>query len=382
MKIRITLIFSFIIAGLLASAQLQVKRLNTANQLIEYGGVVYALPRAVIRVDVKIQETHHYKGPYAVFAEELLGLKEYVTQDYTSYQMLDFEINNIAMADPEQVFFASWDDKEAKDNQRMQVQLNGNGLIEAVGIFAQSNNQNRSINDTRANASSADIFELAYGPNLTMKIDTIIRIVTVDTSSLRKEFFNTRFEMRPEKEKAMDAAGYITQLRKNRQNLLSGYQEVAYSKESISYMNEELKKLINEHIALFRGMTSKETYVLSFYITPTAEQKNDLITLFKFSENEGITPASNPKGRDVIISFREAGQGAIMETFRTEGSTTNGFYYRIPQNVLAEIKYYGRSRKEIHLSIPQFGQIQQLPSNVQGILYDTKSGALKSVRWK
>ncbi len=365
-----------------SQAQLQVKRISSASDLTETGGLVYALPRALICIDVDMEINHHYKGPYAIFAEELLGLKDYIINDYNTYEIIGFKINTVAVPDPQQIFYASWNAKESRDERSLSLSLSDKGLIKAAGILNSAAELRIKEDDITNKNQIPELFEFYYGPNRVKKVDTIIRIVHVDTNTFRKEFFNTRFELRPEKEKAMDAADYISQLRQNRQNLLSGYQEVPYPAQSVRYMNEELKRLTDEYVSLFRGLKTTERTTQRFYVLPSENEESQLISIFKFSEENGISPANSNTGRDVYISFRKEGHGALLETFQTEGkSGIKGFFYRTPENVFTEIKYYGKTRKEAYLSIPQFGKTQQLPADLKYIEFNEKTGGIRKLSW-
>ena len=63
----------------------------------------------------------------------------------------------------------------------------------------------------------------------------------------------TMVEKSPE-QKAREAADFISKIKEDRFNLLTGYQEVSYNQETLEYMDTQLKLLEKEYMKLFTGI--------------------------------------------------------------------------------------------------------------------------------
>jgi hypothetical protein len=69
-------------------------------------GVVYSLPRTGIRVYVKALKETFQPGPYAAYAEQLLGIKNVKNRPAANWVIEDVKIDVFSEPDPEQVFKA------------------------------------------------------------------------------------------------------------------------------------------------------------------------------------------------------------------------------------------------------------------------------------
>ncbi len=71
---KIALLF-FVFTGLVLQAQISSRKISGAGEL-GTKGVVYTLPKTVVKVDVWVEKTTYTKGPYASYAPEIcLDLK-------------------------------------------------------------------------------------------------------------------------------------------------------------------------------------------------------------------------------------------------------------------------------------------------------------------
>ena len=65
----------FLILAVFASLSLEAQYVTTLakNAQSQNEGIFYYLPRNVIRLELTLEETSYYIGPYAEFASQLLG---------------------------------------------------------------------------------------------------------------------------------------------------------------------------------------------------------------------------------------------------------------------------------------------------------------------
>ena len=67
-------------------------------------GIYYYLPRNVLRIDIMVEQTDYHKGPLAEYAEQMLGVYDYIRTDGVSYSIKDIKISTIAQPDPNLCF--------------------------------------------------------------------------------------------------------------------------------------------------------------------------------------------------------------------------------------------------------------------------------------
>ena len=72
-------------------------------------GVVYSLPRTGIRVNVKAVKESFHPGPYAAYADQLLGIKNVKTKAAVNWVVEDIKIEDFSEPDPEQTYKAMGD---------------------------------------------------------------------------------------------------------------------------------------------------------------------------------------------------------------------------------------------------------------------------------
>ena len=102
-------------------------------------------------------------------------------------------------------------------------------------------------------------------------------------------------------QKAKEAADFIAKIKDNRFNLISGYQEVNYNKETLEYMDSQLKVLEKEYLKLFTGISIHKTLTFSYKYIPLSNQINTEIPIFKFSKSKGTMELDEPGGKVVTI---------------------------------------------------------------------------------
>ena len=145
-----------------------------------------------------------------------------------------------------------------------------------------------------------------------MKKLTLIR-VNVDTTTFEEVFFRKTFIEKSTEQKAREAANFILKLEEDRFGLITGYQEVSYSAETMAYMNDQLLNLQNEYLALFKGKTTTTTRHYSFVLEPLPDNADQRKVLCKFSPTQGVLDTKSPFGEPVTIEFTKAGNITKVE---------------------------------------------------------------------
>ncbi|HQQ02594.1 MAG TPA: DUF4831 family protein [Bacteroidales bacterium] len=375
----------FIICSLLIAyqteAQINVTSVSSRSVKPEKNGVFFSLPRKMIKVSVTVKEIENMKGPYAEYAEQLMGISNPIMQNTKEYELVDIKMETLVEPDPEQIFFIEIDDKSSKEEKNFSVNLTSNGIIRSINGISSAK-EAQLIKEEYKVITQEDLFSMSVNPSLYHKVDTIIRIVTVDTNTVKKRFFNTYFEEKSTEIKAREAADMVSRIREGRFNLLTGYQETNYSPETMKYMDEKLQLMVQEYISLFKGLKTEMLNTYTFYLIPDPNKLNQVVC--KFSKESGISDATDNKGREVILNIRRSGTLTQMPNWASSAVDARSTLipYRIPEMVRLSVNYLGKIYDEQLIALPQFGIVSRVPFVKSKIEFDPQTGCVVKIYYE
>jgi len=90
----------------------EVMPITAKPESINSNGVFYALPRQSVNVDIVVRKQEFIKGPYAEFAERLLGIPNAIRDNKTVYSIENVSVSQRAKVDPNQIYFVQFNDSE------------------------------------------------------------------------------------------------------------------------------------------------------------------------------------------------------------------------------------------------------------------------------
>jgi len=383
--LAIQLIFSAV-----SFSQVNVIRVDN-NAMPQTGeGCFYSLPRTVVKIEVKIDRIENYKGPYADYALRYLGLKNVVFANSVEYKISDIAITTYPEPDPDQYYFIELGEKIPKGEKTAILSLNNAGLIlgtiqeakDTIGKGAIILKQEEPSFESPTDAFG-ELFKYSADVSVFEKIDTIIKKINIDTLTLERQYLKrTMVEKSPE-QKAKEAADFISKIKDNRFNLISGYQEVNYNKETLEYMDAQLKQMEKEYLKLFTGVNLSKTLTFSFKYIPLPNQINTEIPLFKFLRTKGIIDLDEPGGKVITIKIQRVGNTTMVASYlkRAEKETkVHGFYYRIPELARVMVKVDEFTQEETQCLIDQLGLVTFLPANKWKVQFHEETGGIKGLQ--
>ena len=369
--------------------QINVLRIdnNAAPQTKE--GIFYSLPRTVVKVEVKIDRAENYKGPYADFALRFLGLKNVIVANTIDYKISDITITTYPEPDPDQYYFVELGDKISKGEKAGMLSLSDAGII--LGTLQERD-------DTLINSSQpakteelpaemdkdafGELFKYSADVSVFEKVDTIIRKINIDTMTVERQYYKrTMIEKSPE-QKAKEAADYISKIKDNRFNLLSGTQEVNYNKETLEYMDTQLKTMEKEYLKLFTGISLHKSLTFSYKYIPIPNQINTEIPIFKFLKSRGVIDLDEQGGKVVTIKIQRVGNTNTVANYlkKAEKDTKiQGFSYRIPELARVTVKLDENTQEETQCLVSQLGVVTSLPANKWMVRFYKETGGIKGL---
>lgn len=377
----------FIFSTSVTVAQISVVPIANADKVRGGNeGIYYALPRTFVRVDVWVDKVESFRGPYAEYAARLLGFEKVPWVNSVSYHISGISLSTYHEADPDHFYFARIPKKKTEG---LRFSLSPEGIMQSVR-WEESRKKSRKQTDpiiiTRESTLRYEFTDVTV-PNIIARVDTFMRRISVDTITFEEIFFRKTFIEKTTEEKARMAADFILSLEEHRLNLITGYHEVGYSTEAMQFMNDELEKLQEEYLALFKGETITTTHHHSFVFMPQPGQDNEPLTLFKFASNRGIVEKEYPVGEPVQIYFHPAGNINAMARHQALREKRNrkhtGFFYRIPNKANVKVRMEDEILAESRFLLSQLGVLSFLPyESVREIQFHPETGSIKYLRFK
>jgi hypothetical protein len=386
MKRLFAAIISISFAGFLmqpALSQISVVPLATDDQPDQHEGIYYALPKTFVRVDVWVDKKEILRGPFAEYASRLLGLDNVPRTNSVSYHLVGANMSTFHEADPDQFYFVRIPQKNAPE---LQFSLSPEGIMQSAGI-TESAKSKRTTADLREESPFRQEFIDINVSNIIERVDTFIRRISVDTTTFEEVFFRKTFIEKTTEQKAREAADFILKLEDHRFSLLTGYHEVNYSAEVMQFMNEQLKELQEEYLALFKGKTITTTSHFSFIFVPENDKEGIPETIFRFSPNRGVVDKDFPGGDAVQLTFRSAGNVASVQQHHPRRENRRrqqfGFFYRIPDKATLQVVIGNEVLTESEFLVSQLGAISFMPAyNIREVQFYPETGSLKHIRLK
>jgi hypothetical protein len=360
-------------------AQINVSKVGSPGINNESDGLFYALPQTVIQVDIVVNKVQKVKGPFAEYADQMLGLSQVTSVNSTEFELKDIRLTAYNEADPSEYYFIQMPGKQ-KDRKAIELFLSGDGVISGVGALSQpgSDKKQHSIDLT---TSQVDIPEFA-NPSVFERMDTVIKRISLDTTIIEQKFFRKTSAVKSIEQKAREASEFILKLDESMYNLINGYQEVNYEKGTMEFMYNQMNSMKQDYLELFKGVTSISSETYTFYCV--VDKNNPTETLCRFSISKGILPKTASGGDAIQIQATSLNKtGALKsetEKLNLGQRETHGLYYRIPDKANVAVKVGGQVKLETPFVINQFGVITFLPaSSLRNIGFDNNTGAIKRV---
>jgi hypothetical protein len=383
------LLLTFLLTCTGVFAQLKAYHINNTDVPPGQQGVVYALPRTVVNIDVTIDRIENYKGPYADYALRYLGLKNVVMNNAVEYAISDITITTSPEPDPEQYYFVEVGAKLAKGQKAGLLSLSDAGLILGTIPEPVDSVVKTIILDKGAETpmvSEKDIFPevFKYYADVSVfeKVDTIIRKVSIDTMTMERQYLKrTMVEKSPE-QKAKEAADFISKIKDNRFNLITGYQEVNYNKETLEYMDTQLKVMEKEYMKLFTGISVHKTLKFHYKYIPIANQINTEIPIFKFSRTQGTMDLDEAGGKVITIKIQRVGNTNNVSSYlgrAPKEEKEQGIYYRIPELARVIVKLDQNTSEETQCLVNQLGLVTNLPADKWKARFHKETGGIKGL---
>jgi len=321
------------------------------------GGIIFSLPKTVIRVKVEAEVTIKKAGPYYRYSNKFLNLNDVVTEDSKRWEISNVVIESYGKADLARRF-------KIAGTPMPSVSLDNNGVLCAIN--AKCSAVNESI---EADNATDDIPEITFD-----NVRLGGNVLTKTSNAAMAE----------------EVAHSIYKLREKRLSLLGGEDATVLNDEgSYDRVLKEISALEEEYISLFAGKIVKAKVVKYFNIEPDDNMMSNTV-LFRFSEKEGFMNAMDITGKPVYIDLEFSSDSKVNaysedSKLRKQNPVT-GLRYIIPGEVTAKVIDRNILLAQKTVPCTQNGQEATLPlsmlSEGYAIIFNTTNGSITSIKAK
>lgn len=352
---KITAVVLALFLSLPAIAQ-RKDRSDAPQQPVINEGVVYSLPMTGIRVVVTAQQTTTVPGPYAPYAEQLLGIRNVKMQPETRWEITSVNLETFGQADPTHTYLLTGAAAGA-------LQLTAEGIL--AGIHTHTLTGETSPNRSVSLAVEKMTDDLTF--------HTLIDNPSVSGRTSPDQ-------------RAMQAANRILRSRNARFDIAAGLlDEFHPDGEAYRSSMQELHSIENELLTLFTGKSACREYTFSFDYLPKGATEGDVA--FRFDESRGFLPISDLSGKPVMISVSpDSEMASRLQNLQASGTpihSTSQLNYRQPGRANVTVLVGLEPIASGSLVLAQFGTVAPLPpallSGSFAIAIHPVTGALLSV---
>jgi hypothetical protein len=312
----------------------------------------YHLPTTAVKVDVTVTKVREIKGYYADYAERLLGLTNIISDNRTFYKLKNVSIETTTVPDLDMAF--------AVEPSKNQIQNNSF----AKALLKSQQTENVVFDNTYEVRVTPipDFFKNYANVSYTETEDNFVETKIINGVVTQVPANRTRLVNKTAEQKVQEAADRITQIRKDRNSLMAGEQEVPYSAEALQLMINQLNQSENDYLDLFRGIALEDEIHYVFYVIPSKEQHN--MPLFTINQNLGLS--FDTDNAESIYSLRFSGFNTIANACKhLDAKAAQGFRIRQPQAVQIDLTNHGETIHHFGIyQMMQWGDVQILPANL------------------
>ncbi len=360
-KIIIYILF-VVFSSCKSTSETRVSKIENPN-LISESGIIYALPRTNLKFTIEASRTDIIPGPYYEYAEKYMGIEDVPEEEISIWQITDISIHTYNDIDPEQYYIIEPSGKMNIDFNKL-VQ-NGNVLPVNKSVESNFSNEFYGIDNTENEIVFTDLSLTKYVGE--EKI-TYYKRVQRDSLFAKVPVTQTKSVYKSFEDKAEEAANFIFMIREKRFELLTGMADFYPEGKSLEVAINELNRLENDYLALFIGKRFTSNYSAGFEFIPTETELNQPYILFRFSEDRGVLPPNDLRGRPIIVELDKKNQTKNLSYLMSDQINREGtvykdkLYYRIPD--VAQVKVFDGNtilamRK---VNIEQYGIVVPFPS--------------------
>lgn len=336
-------------------------------------GVLYALPKTLVRVAVTVEHRDIANAPYYSYAAECLGLDSSLLD--TRYRVVSFGVEPVCVADPNAYYYVQVNSGALTVDRRH--------LLLAVGreAIVQDNALQHSAPDNN------NPVKPAVQNNLYDRADTFY---TRYDQPGHPTLVLTKKDVRNERQRAVAAAERLEEIQSKQQQLINGEYEGTYSVDAVQYLAAQLQSRADEVTASFCGTVNSETYYL-YVDPPTGKQEGREDTIAWLLPDGGLwlgeMEEADSQDKIPIVcqivsekTMSNATRFVRHQTTKKKSSArskehqSHRLRYRVPEQATVRVWIPGQMLQSCkHIPVLQMGAEMELPKRRVEALFDANT---------
>lgn len=317
------------------------------------GKLTYSLPVTSLVMDVEAVCEDFHAGPYAQYAKKYLGI-EARTEDKSTYSVTRVSLRPYVEADPTcryEINVGTGSVSEAS-----MLKLTSQGLVSFIG---------NDMPQERTWRFPAALHEDEFGAgriseSFTSEDIELYRMVKKDGGYQKVAVQQKQVVAKSDEKKAAEVAAAIFNLRKKREEIVTGDTDATFDGEALGAAVAEMTRLEQQYLSLFIGYSECSVQNMSFDLTPDPSGEQVYVA-FRVSDTAGLLPSDNMSGRPVVATIEYDSQApeAVQSGKPRKGGAE--IMYRVP--AIGTVKVMDRTTLLVQARIPfyQLGQTLSMP---------------------
>ena len=316
-----------IATGLLmaTSAHAQTEVLTGVTRGKDYG-VVYALPKTQIEIEIKANKVNYKPGEFSKYADRYLRLTNISAEPEEYWELSSVKVKPVGVPNSEATYFVKLKDKTVAPL----MELTEDGLIKSINVPYSGNNTTKAATNTPASQRKAN-------PRDFLTEEILMASSTAKMAELvAKEIYNIR-----ESKNAL--------LRGQADNMPK---DGAQLKLMLDHLDEQEQAMTE----MFSGVLNKEEKIYTIRLTPGKDMNNEVA--FRFSKKLGIVANNDLAGEPVYITLKNLKTVKMPED---DGKKkVDGVAYNVPGRASIVLKQEKEILFEDEVPVTQFGTVEYL----------------------
>jgi hypothetical protein len=339
----------------------EVQALDSARIGSYNDGLIYGLPQTRLTFTIDAVRMEKIPGPYHKYGEELLGLSEISHESEVIWRIADIEVDESQTLDYQNLYSVSPKGRFILDWSK----FSRNGwIIPFDGADKEETSSPSRFYPGSEHHKELHFTDLSVKRFVGKETRTVYEKVWRDSMYARVPVEKTQTIQKTPQEKAREAASFIFMIREKRFELISGMGDYYPDGTALQTALNEMNRLEEDYLDLFRGKTFRDTLRYTIQITPKKKHLDEPVILFRFSRDEGIIEADNNAGAPVWLDInRRKQKEGIMKPITGDRETEDSslFYYRLPVESSMKLRYGDQVIAQKYLELAQFGPVLKMP---------------------
>lgn len=300
----------------------------------------YYLPSTTITVAVEAEQECFFAGPYAAYAQNLLNL-DVRRQDKVTTHVRSVELIPRVEADTRSHYTLDAEVPEL-------LSLSAQGLVSLGDRNTAAQTTWRFLPGL-----SADFTDKGVTGSVKEVKRIVYKTVPTDTAFVRVPVEQLFTEDKTLEDRAREAADIILSARKDRMDIASGNTDASFSGAAMADALNELRRIEEEYLALFRGYSVVRPLSASFDVIPSAASKSQRYLVFRTDPELGLV--SNGRGTPYYLELEPEKLSAPDLPDKKKGKGLQ-VHYRIPMVCKIRLTRDGSPMLETRIPLYQMGK--------------------------